>query len=308
MLSAATLAVLACSLCAPALSSQAPARRVAITIDDLPRGRDGGPRSFAEIRQMTDRLLAPLRAEGIPATGFVIAGRREGLTDDQFRQLLDVWLDAGAGLGSHSYSHLNLHEVPFEEYTADILKAEPVLRAALGAKGRSLVYYRHPYLFTGHTPEIKQALQDFLANHGYRVAPVTIDNADYMWAALYTRPEHRDRVKQEYLAYMESVVTFFEERGVEVVGREFPHVLLLHANELNADMMPALVEMFRRRGYAFVTLDEALADPAYLLPDETASRGGFSWIHRWSLTKNMPPRAEPEPPEWVTKAWEAIGR
>ena len=59
----------------------------------------------------------------------------------------------------------------------------------------------------------------------------------------------------EYVAYMESVVAFFEQRAVEVAGREFPQVLLLHANQLNADLMPDLLAMFRRRGYGFVSLE-----------------------------------------------------
>jgi hypothetical protein len=123
-----------------------------------------------------------------------------------------------------------------------------------------------------------------------------------MYAALYTRPEYRDRVRAEYVPYMESVVAFFEARSVEVVGREFPQILLIHDNELNADLMPQLLEMFRRRGYAFVTLDEALADDAYRLPDEYVGRNGFSWIHRWSKTKGLPARGEPDPPAWVTTA------
>ena len=44
-------------------------------------------------------------------------------------------------------------------------------------------------------------------------------------------------------------------------------VLLLHANQLNADSMPELLAMMRRRGYQFVTLETALQDPAYRLPD-----------------------------------------
>jgi len=99
--------------------------------------------------------------------------------------------------------------------------------------------------------------------------------------------------------YMESVVAFFEARAVEVVGHEFPQIFLIHANQLNADSMPDLLAMFRRRGYAFVSLDEALADSAYALPDGYVGRGGFSWIHRWSRTKGMAPKGEPDPPAWV---------
>jgi hypothetical protein len=38
-----------------------------------------------------------------------------------------------------------------------------------------------------------------------------------------------------------------------------------------------------------VSLDHALADEAYGLPENYVGRGGFSWIHRWSITKGMPP-------------------
>jgi hypothetical protein len=50
--------------------------------------------------------------------------------------------------------------------------------------------------------------------------------------------------------------------------------------------------MFRRRGYRFITLDEALADEAIACQ---ASSAGFSWIHRWSQTKGMKNRGEPRP-------------
>ena len=60
--------------------------------------------------------------------------------------------------------------------------------------------------------------------------------------------------------------------------------------------------MFRRRGYTFVSLDQALADAAYRLRDEYVGHGGFSWIHRWSRTKGMAPEAEPDPPKWVQDA------
>jgi len=289
-------------LLAISASAQAPPRAVAITIDDLPRGGDGSGRSFAAMWAMNERLLRPFKDGRIPVTGFVNQGRAAEVGLDEFRRLLDLWLDAGADLGNHSHSHFNINNVPLAEYTADIVKGEPVLRAALEARGKTLRYFRHPFLFTGPTAEIKAGMQAFLDARGYRVAPVTIDDADYMYAALYTRPEYRERVRREYVVYMESVVAFFEERSVEVVGREFPQILLIHDNELNADLMPDLLEMFRHRGYRFVPLVEALADEAYRLPEAYVGRGGFSWIHRWSMTKGMKSRGEPDPPAWVTTA------
>ncbi len=298
-------ALLACV--ALQLGAAAQMRAVAITIDDLPRGGDSPTdRSFEADKAMTAKLLTPFGEQGIPVTGFVNEGRQVLFGADGLREVLELWLDAGAELGNHSYAHLNINTVPLEQYTADITRGEPIVRAALAARGRELRYYRHPFLFTGPTPEIKAGMQAFLDGAGYVVAPVTFDNSDYMFAALYTKPEHRARIREAYVPYMESVVAAFETGAVALAGREFPQILLLHANELNADAMPDLLAMFRRRGYTFVTLDEALADDVYRSPEEYVGRGGFSWIHRWTRTKGLKTTPEPEPPAWVTAAYSAL--
>ena len=280
-------------------------REVVITIDDLPRGGDSSERDLEAVTAMTAKLLRPFHDERIPVIGFVNEGRAVDFGPDGLREVLDLWLDAGADLGNHSYSHLNINNVPLAQFTADIARGEPLVEAALAARGRTLRYFRHPFLFTGPTPEVKAGLQSFLAAQDYVVAPVTIDNADYMFAALYTIPKYRERVREAYMPYMESVVASFEAAAVALAGREFPQVLLIHANELNADLMPELLAMFRRRGYTFVTLDEALADDVYRLPEDYVGRNGFSWIHRWTRTKGLPTTPEPEPPTWVNEAWAA---
>jgi peptidoglycan/xylan/chitin deacetylase (PgdA/CDA1 family) len=290
-----------------AVCANAAAREVAITIDDLPRGGDSPTeRSLDAVQAMTAKLVTPFREQRIPVTGFVNEGRQVLFGADGLRQVLEIWLEAGADLGNHSYSHLNINNVPLEQYTADITRGEPIVRAALAARGRELRYYRHPFLFTGPTPEIKAGMQAFLDAAGYVVAPVTFDNADYMFATLYTRAEYRARIREAYVPYMESVVAAFEAGSVALMGREFAQILLLHANELNADLMPDLLAMFRRRGYEFVTLDAALADDVYRLPEGYVGPGGFSWIHRWTRTKGLKTTPEPEPPAWVTAAYSAL--
>jgi peptidoglycan/xylan/chitin deacetylase (PgdA/CDA1 family) len=277
-------------------------RQVAITIDDLPRGGDRGPSDLPGVRAMTDQLLRPFREQHIPVIGFVNAGRSQ-LDGPGLQQILNLWLEAGAQLGNHSYSHPDINSVALDVYCDDIVRGEAAIRQALARHDQKLEFYRHPFLHTGPTPEVKKALQDFLDQRGYRVAPVTLDNADYMYAVAYLQPELRARVRDEYVPYMESTVEFFERRSVEVFGREIPQILLIHASQMNADLMSELLGMFRRRGYSFVTLSTALADPAYRSPDEYAGRNGFSWIHRWSQTKGMTPKSEPDPPEWVAKAF-----
>jgi peptidoglycan/xylan/chitin deacetylase (PgdA/CDA1 family) len=278
-------------------------RQVAITFDDLPRGGDSGGRDLASVRRMTSKLLAPLR--GVPVIGFVNAGHAGEMGDAGLQAILRIWLDHGAELGNHTYAHPDLNKTPFDEYTADIVRGEPAIIEALGHRPR---YFRHPFLHAGADAATKRALEEFFAARGYQVAPVTLDNSDWMFAFVYASAMKDDpalavRARDAYVPYMESIFAFFEARSVEVVGREFPQVLLLHANRLNADMMPALLDMMRRRGYRFVSLKEALRDDAYRLPDEYAGTGGFSWIHRWSKTKGMPPKGEPNEPPWIAEEY-----
>jgi peptidoglycan/xylan/chitin deacetylase (PgdA/CDA1 family) len=302
---AAALFLLACGQ----LYSQPPARQVAITIDDLPE--QAGSCDPGAIRGLTSKLLEPFRAESIPVTGFVIGSRcgqelgREGLLE-----VLRLWLEAGADLGNHTWSHHDLNRTPLADYEADIVRNEGILRQALDSRGRRLRYFRHPMLHAGRDLGTKLALEKFLAQRGYHVAPVTLDNSDWMFAYVYAAAKRRGdaamlrRVMDAYLPYMESIFAFFERRSVEVVGRGIPQVLLLHASELNAEAMPALLGMMRARGYSFITLERALADAAYRLPDRYAGPGGFSWIHRWSITKGMKPQGEPNEPEFIGQEYQ----
>ncbi|MGI8741518.1 MAG: polysaccharide deacetylase family protein [Bryobacteraceae bacterium] len=293
-------------------ASSAPVRQAAITIDDLPLGGDrSGPCEVAYIRQLTEKLLKPFRAQHIPLIGFVNEGRC-GLSKEALRRILDLWLDSGAELGNHTYSHADLNTTPLAGYEADIEKGEPVLHAALADRGLTLRYFRHPFLRAGTTLETKRALEQYLASRGYFIAPVTLDNSDYMFAAVYAAALERNdralagRVKQAYVPYMESICAFFEQRSVEVAGHEIPQILLIHVNRLNSETMPALLAMMRARGYRFISLEHALEDPAYNLPDNYAGTGGFSWIHRWSKTKGMSNKGEPDEPAFITKQWQAL--
>jgi|SRR5690606_10990763 len=54
------------------------------------------------------------------------------------------------------------------------------------------------------------------------------------------------------------------------------------------------------------TLDEALADDAYALPEEYVGPVGFSWIHRWSMAKGLGHEAETDPPDWVREGFEGL--
>jgi hypothetical protein len=103
---------------------------------------------------------------------------------------------------------------------------------------------------------------------------------------------------------MESKVDYFERQSLALLGREVRQVLLMHANALNADSLPDLLALLRRRGYSFITLDRALEDEAYALPDGYFGPAGISWLHRWCFAlggKHLVLPGEQRCPEWVMR-------
>jgi peptidoglycan/xylan/chitin deacetylase (PgdA/CDA1 family) len=285
-------------------------RSVAITIDDLPVVSTRS--DLATWQGVTRDLLAAVVRNEAPATGFVIGSRlpagdaaaAEGMA------LLRQWLDAGLDLGNHTYTHRSLHDIPLDEYEADVLRGDSVVRVLLAERGRTPGWFRHPYLHTGRDTATRAGFERFLSAHHYRVAPVTIDNSDWQFARAYdlARDSADDalvrRTADAYIAYMDTVFGFYEAKSRALLGREPPQVLLLHANRLNADTFHSLVAVLRRRGYAFVTLDEALRDPVYAHTDAYTGAGGITWLHRWALTEGRGGAffaGEPEVPEFVVE-------
>jgi CubicO group peptidase (beta-lactamase class C family) len=275
-------------------ASSGPTRRVAITIDDLPTVSRNF-RSAADHDRLTRQLVGALRAHRVPAIGFVNEGKvhRDGAVDSAEVALLRQWTSAGLELGNHTYSHLDLHTAPLADYLDGITRGDSVTRALLAELHQKPRFFRHPFLHTGRSLGDRARVDSLLSTKGYRVAPVTIDNSDYIFAAAYDDAlARRDsvearRIGDTYIDYMERVFAYYEAQAVAITGRDIPQVLLIHASLLNADRFDALARMIERRGYAFVTLEEALADSAYRSADTYVGPAGITWLHRWALTRRV---------------------
>ncbi len=300
-------------LCAVLLAGPVAAqtRTVAVTFDDLPyQASEEALCDPVQAMALTRDFLAMLEPLDSHATAFVNTGKVcAAQTATLLPTILNAWLDAGIDLGNHTANHINIHRITPDQYLADVDAGAPALRTALDARGRTLRYFRHPYLFTGDTQEKHDAIAAGLAERGYVIAPVTIDNVDWMFADVYRKAEQlgdealKRRVGEAYVAFMTTVLDHFEPYGAEIVGgREPAQVLLLHASTLNRDWYPQIDALYRARGYSFVTLDEALRDPIYSHADTYVRRNGISWLHRWTQTDGKPIRWEPDPPAWIVAA------
>lgn len=271
----------------------APRREVAVTFVNFP----GNIYDDARLANKTRKLLRSLAANDIRAVGFVNEARlykEDGTPNETRVGLLREWLDAGHELGNETAHHTSLYNASVEEFEQDVIGGEQTMSKLLAERGRRLRYFSYPYLNTGATPAAKAEVEKFLRERGYRIHPVTVDNMDWLFSRAYIEALRRDdeqtaaRIRAEYVHYMEHMFEFFENYSREVTGREIPQVLMLTAGALNADCFDDLAAMLKRRGYVFVTMEQATADEAYSLPDNYTGQHGDSWLARWAVTKGLP--------------------
>ena len=290
-----------------------PDRQVAVTIDDLPAAA-ANSMSAASITELTTKLLAALTQNKVPAVGFV--NEKElyyhwGEVDERIKAL-DMWLDAGFELGNHTFGHTSLNLSGLQEFEDSVIQGETVTRLLLAQHNKKLRYFRHPYLDTGRDLQTRREAEAFLVARGYRIAPVTLDAWDWNFAGVYADAKKRgdaalqQEVVSSYLSYHAEMFAYEEKLSKDLIGYEPKQILLLHANQLEADHIGELLDMMRKRGYRFITLEDALSDSAYSLPDTFVGESGTGWIEHWAITRGQPPQGSPVFPASIDERAKAL--
>lgn len=293
--------LIALALAAALPAGPAAAEDVALTFDDLPTMALSPTTDYAAVT--TRDLLAGLRRHHIPAIGFVNENKLEAPDKPERIALLKAWLDAGMDLGNHTYSHPHFSTDAAAEI-ADTARGEVVTRALLAARGRAPHWFRHPFLETGATDEARRGFEGWLTAHSYRVAPVSMENSDWLFALPYDEAVLRSdtaeaaRIRTAYLDFTARVLPWYRQAALDVLGRRPKLVLLLHATRLNADSLDGLAQILKANDLKPVTLDRAMTDPAYAMAEDAVGANGNQWVSRWAITlhKPMPWGTLPQPP------------
>lgn len=278
---ASILAILALTPSPPGLAAAAPPppppRPILITVDDLPIAAGRLHADPAERERVTRGLLAVLAKHRIRAVGLVTGANHPTPADER---LLAMWLDAGHELGNHSFSHLNYSVTEPAVYLADIEKERAWLDAFLKGRGKTLRFFRFPFLNAGNTPAKLTAMREYLKATGQTDLPVTLDNQDWSYEAGWVAARRAGdkaalaRIGADYQAAMRLHIEHFEKRGARLFGRPTPEILLLHANEVGAAQWDALFSWLKATNHRFATVDEVLADPAYSEPENYMDNDG----------------------------------
>jgi hypothetical protein len=229
-----------------------------------------------------ERILSALQQHGNLRAALFAVG--SAVDNPQGRAILGQWAQAGHMLGNHTWTHKMYHTVEPAWFEQDILKNESLLRTWPNFRK----FFRFPALKEGKTAETRDAMRQFLSDHGYRNGHVTIDASDWYYSQRLTARLASDpkfdvaRYRQPYLDHLWSRANYYNDLSAKVLGRSVPHTLLVHYNLVNALFLADALAMFRKRGWDLVSADEAYKDPVFTRQPKIAP-AGESLI--WALAK-----------------------
>lgn len=232
----------------PAIVQATPKKLISITIDDLPFV--GESRNF-HLNMMIETLIK----EQVSATGFIIASE---VHKDNW-DTLQKFRDAGFGLGNHTLTHANLSALNANGYQHEIQAADKILTPFL-TKPK---YFRYPYLAMS-SGQKREDILCFLAKKHYRIAPITVDTKDFAFnQRLFAVPEfdrraYLEELKPFYLDFIWQQTILAEEHNAYHHNTQQAQILLIHANLLNAYVLPDIINLYKQKGYTFVSLQDAL--------------------------------------------------
>jgi peptidoglycan-N-acetylglucosamine deacetylase len=279
---------LCASLTAQTVAPPSAPLQVAFTFDDLPAH---GPLPPGMARPaVVHSIVETLKRENMPPVYGFVNGFRVAQYPYQIH-ILEAWLAGGNLVGNHTWSHPEFDKLTVEQYEANIVRNEPLLRKL--APESEWRWFRFPYLEEGNTVEKREQLRTWLRQRGYRIAEVSMDFQDYNWNDAYARcaAKHDDVAIQSlhdsYLAAADEAIQVYRGIAQKLYNRDVPYVLLLHVGAFDARMLPELIGLFRTRGSTFVTLQQALADPSYSFDPKVPSPEGNTFNEMVAQSRNI---------------------
>ncbi len=277
-------------------ASIAPAQKLAITFDDLP-SHGKLPPGVTRV-DVAKSILDTLKREHMPPTfGFVNGFRGEN--EPASMPVLQLWHDAGQPLANHTWAHKDINDLSAEEFLAAVDQNEATLKSF--DRNRERMWLRYPYLHEGDTVEKRRAVRAGLFARGYRIAEVTMDFEDYLWNDPYARcfAKHDEAALQylhdSYLSTAEQYIRVDREMSHRLFQRDVPYVLLMHIGAFDAKMLPELIALYRRNGFRFISMPDALKDPAYKADPDAGDAGGGTLTELLEQAKQLKPLPNHKP-------------
>ncbi|MCD2501961.1 polysaccharide deacetylase [Clostridium sp. NSJ-145] len=196
---------------------EAKEKEIYLTFDDGPSGK------------VTTEVLDILKAEGVPATFFIIGNQ----IDDQEDLILRM-RDEGHSIGLHSYTHErnNLYSSN-DGFINEMLKVQKRL---YDVTGETYTILRFPFGSTNNTYKLTSSMVDLVHNHGFKIYDWTQDTLD--GANPKSSP---DSIYSHAISDKDSII------------------LLMHCanvNKTSPQALPQIIKYYKDKGYTFKKITE----------------------------------------------------
>ena len=270
------------------LFSQGKEKKISLTFEYIPFMK---PMGFFRARELSNMILRDLERESIQAAGFVVQSKVED--DLSTYVILDDWASRGHILGNQTWGAADYNEMEPQHFFEHIRDGQKHLRTIARAHPLNFRFLRFPYLHEGDTEKKKKRIRKDLYRGSYRIAHVSVKTAVNFFNRPFVRsqteyPEKLETLKEKYLSHVMASLDYAEKQSQAVFGRNIPHVLQLHMGVATALMLKPLIEALKSRGYGFVSLVDALDDPAYSTLEDYVGPLGLTFIDRVAATKGLP--------------------
>lgn len=241
------------------------------------------------------RILHALEREQLHAIVFPSLASMGG---EAGMPLVQQWVVAGHGVGNHTATHRSFGsaKVTLGSFIGDVRRADE----ALSELATWTPMLRFPYLREGDTRAKRDGMRQWMREHGYREAAVSIDCSDGYYNQRYLalhaagRSEPLARLRRAYVHHLLERAAYYDVLARQTIGRSPAHVMRLHVNALNAAALPQVIEAFRNKGWHFVAARTAYEDPLYAMQPMVLPAGG-SIV--WALARERGVGGLRQPPE-----------
>lgn len=254
-------------------------KQVAITMDDLPNYSVHDPDQ--KLLHLVDSLQLPFC--------ILINGRMMFENDSVLAQnsMAEWGKRSFVTIGNHTFTHPWYSESVFENFTKEIEKNQKAINAFIPAGRNEIKFFKFPYNDLGKDSLQNVRIKQWLGDNGYVIAPYTVESEDYIFNTIYEyylkNNEHAkaDSIGRLYVTKTMEFFTYFEGLSEQVFNRPINQIYQSHDNILNTLYLPEILKQLKERGYTFISLHDALKDPAYLSTDYFFGKWGISWVYRW---------------------------
>jgi len=265
---------------------------VAITVDDIPEHGDLAPGMTR--MGIVKGMIEIFKSNGIDHVYGFSNGKFMKYNPEEIA-ILKEWLAAGYPLGNHTYDHPNLNAVKTGTYLTNIAKQDRLLKTLDDTSAPALQrrMFRYPYLDEGDTLKKRNAVRTYLASNHYRVAEVTADYYDWAWTDAYTRCLGQD--DKPSAAWLRNHVVEAADHQLRssnaiselLFGKRIPLILLIHDGAFDVVTLDAILKQWRKQGVEFISLDQALADPAYQINPNLAYKDGLNFLEQIAQSRHV---------------------